>query len=422
MHRVEWPVSTQKNVKTADLIPYANNMRVHSEKQIGQIKSSIIEWGWTDPILIDSDKVIIAGHGRLTAAISLNIESVPVVIAKGWSEAQKKAFRIAHNKIALNSSWDETLLKIEFNELDELDFDLELSGFELDEIGDLFDEVTQGKTNPDDVPEKPEVPVSIEGDIWILGSHRIICGDSTNPDDVERLLDGVRPHLMVTDPPYGVEYDASWRADVMPEKNNKDGNSEGKVSNDDSADWSKSYELFPGDVAYVWHAGTHENVFAQSLIGCGFELRSHIVWVKNQFVIGRGNYHIQHEPCFYAVRSRKGATAHWKGDRKQTTVWNIDKPLKSETGHSTQKPIDCMRRPIENNSSVGDAVYEPFSGSGTTIIAAEQTGRHCYAIEIVPDYVDIAVKRWEEFTGDNALHEKTGRTFEEMKRDRNNSV
>jgi DNA modification methylase len=202
---------------------------------------------------------------------------------------------------------------------------------------------------------------------------------------------------MVTDPPYGVEYDAKWREDAGV---NGPGAAKGKVLNDDRADWTEAWALFPGDVAYVWHAGLYASTVAESLIKCGFNMRSQIIWAKSNFAMSRGDYHWQHEPCWYAVK--KAAKGHWAGDRKQTTIWNIPKPQKSETGHSTQKPVECMKRPIENNSSIGQAVYEPFSGSGTTIIACEMTGRVCYAIELNPAYVDIAVKRWEQFTGQKA--------------------
>jgi DNA modification methylase len=201
----------------------------------------------------------------------------------------------------------------------------------------------------------------------------------------------------------------------MPEKNTP-GGARGKVENDDIADWSDAWALFPGDVAYVWHAGNKAHIVAESLLASALEIRAQIVWAKSQHVISRGHYHPQHEPCWYAVR--KGATGHWHGDRKQTTLWSIPKPQKSETGHSTQKPIECMKRPIENNSAPGDLVYEPFSGSGTTIIAAEMTGRKCRAIELNPAYVDIAVRRWQDFTGKLATLEGDGRTFEQVKADR----
>ena len=240
-----------------------------------------------------------------------------------------------------------------------------------------------------------------------------MCGDSTDPGAVDAALNGVKPHLMVTDPPYGVEYDANWRNEAFRQDGSpSDGRAIGKVANDDRADWREAWALFPGDVAYVWHAGNMAHVVAESLLASGLQIRSQIVWAKSQFVIGRGDYHPHHEPCWYAVR--KGKTGHWAGDRKQSTLWQIPKPAKSETGHSTQKPVECMKRPIENNSSPGQAVYEPFSGSGTTLIAAEMTGRSCHAIELNPAYVDVAVKRWQAFTGKDATLEADGRSFTEV--------
>lgn len=206
---------------------------------------------------------------------------------------------------------------------------------------------------------------------------------------------------MVTDPPYGVEYDADWRNHAMRSSGAAvGGRAIGKVSNDDNADWREAWALFPGEVMYVWHAGQKAHIVAESLEVMDFEIRAQIIWAKNNIVISRGHYHPKHEPCWYAVR--KGGTGHWSGDRKQATVWNIDKPLKSETGHSTQKPVECMRRPIENNSNPGQVVYDPFLGSGTTMIAAESTGRFCYGLELSPAYCDVIVKRWEEYTGKKA--------------------
>ena len=247
----------------------------------------------------------------------------------------------------------------------------------------------------------------------LKSTHRIVCGDCTDADTVSKCLNGVAPHLMVTDPPYGVEYDPSWR-----EKAGVAGGdyAKGKVLNDDNADWREAWALCPGDVAYVWHAGLFAGVVGESLIATKFKLRSQIIWDKGQMVLSRGDYHWQHEPCWYAVRESK--TGHWASDRKQVTVWQIDKPRKSETGHGTQKPVECMKRPIENNSSPGQAVYEPFSGSGTTIIAGEMTGRCIYAIELNPAYVDVAVKRWQDFTGQQATLEGDGRTFADVSGER----
>jgi len=270
-------------------------------------------------------------------------------------------------------------------------------------------------------PETPVNPVTVTGDVWLLGNHRIICGDSTSATDVERVLNGVKPHLMVTDPPYGVNYDADWRNRAV-RANGKPygGRAVGPVVNDTRADWSEAYSLFSGDVAYVWHpAGALQMTFCQNLMDCGFDVRMQVIWAKPRLIIGRGNYHVQHEPCWYAVR--KKSKAHWNGDRKQTTLWSIDH-RKSETGHSTQKPIEAMRRPILNNSKPGDSIYDPFLGSGTTLIAAEMENRHCYGLELHPPYVDVIIKRWQDYTGKTAIHEETGLTFEQLCEERFDSA
>lgn len=386
-------------VDPAELKPYENNARTHSEAQVDQIIASINEWGWTNPVLITPENLIVAGHGRVMAAMKMGLQEVPAVIADGWTPDQVRAYVLADNQLAMNAGWDEDMLSVELKGLDAAGFDLGLIGFDDRQLVSFMATKTDGLTDPDEVLEPPAEPKTRPGDIWQLGNHRIICGDSTDADTVARLLGSVKPHLMVTDPPYGVEYDANWRN----EKNRADGKpygaiAVGKVENDDRADWTEAWALFPGDVAYVWHAGPRASEVQRSLEGAGFDIRCQIVWAKDRFAISRGHYHWQHEPCWYAVRGK----GHWSGDRSQTTLWKIGHQ-KSETGHSTQKPIECMKRPIENNSQAGDAIYEPFSGSGTTIIAAEMTGRHCYAIELSPAYVDVAVKRWEAFTGREAV-------------------
>jgi DNA modification methylase len=417
----EWPADKVEKRSVSALIPYARNARTHSDEQVAQIAASIKEWGWTTPVLVDEDGGIIAGHGRVLAARKLGIDEVPCMTATGWSDAQKRAYIIADNQLPQNAGWDIDLLKVEMQGLGEDGFDLSLIGFGDDMMANLMNDPTEGLTDPDDVPDLPDDPVTKLGDVWLLGKHRLMCGDSTVSTDVDRLLNGVAPHLMVTDPPYGVDYSAGWRNEAMPEKNDPDrwktgsGSPTGAVMNDDTADWSEAWALFPGDVAYVWHAGNMAHIVAESLLGCGLHIRAQIIWAKNQFVIGRGDYHPQHEPCWYAVR--KGKAGHYDGGRKQSTIWNIDKPRKSETGHSTQKPVECMKRPIENNSSPGQAVYEPFSGSGTTIIAGEMTGRAIYAMELSPAYVDVAVKRWQDFTGEQAKLEGSGDLFPTIKAD-----
>jgi len=413
--KTKWPADKVERRKVSDLVPYARNARTHSDAQVRQIAASIEEWGWTNPILIDDKGGLIAGHGRLLAADKLGIKDVPVMVASGWTAAQKQAYILADNQLALNAGWDTEMLSLELQELDALDFDLDLVGFGEDFLAGMLIDGTEGLTDPDAVPDLPDDPITVAGDVWQLGRHRLVCGDSTSATDVAKALNGVEPHLMVTDPPYGVEYEAGWRNEAMPQKNDPkrwkdgDGRETGAVANDDRADWSEAWALFPGDVAYVWHAGNMANVVADSLIASGLNIRAQIIWVKNQLVIGRGDYHPQHEPCWYAVRkNRKG---HYAGGRKQTTVWQIDKPRKSETGHSTQKPVECMKRPIVNNSSAGQAIYDPFLGSGTTLIACEMEGRACHGLELSPAYCDVIVKRWQEFTGDDAVREADDLAF-----------
>jgi DNA modification methylase len=414
-----WPADKVERRAISELIPYARNARTHSDAQVAQVAASMKEWGWTNPILVDETGMIIAGHCRVLAARQLGFDEGPVMVAEGWTEAQKRAYVLADNQLAMNAGWNDDMLSLELRGLQEVGFDLDLTGF----AGiDALLARGMGLSDPDEVPETPTFPTSVSGDVWLLGRHRLVCGDATTADAVAAALGAVKPHLMVTDPPYGVEYSAGWRNEAMPQKNDpkrwKDGagRATGAVLNDDRSDWREAWALFPGDVAYVWHAGNMANFVADGLISCGLQIRAQIVWAKNQLVIGRGDYHPQHEPCWYAVR--KGKTGHYCGGRTQTTLWHIDKPVKSETGHSTQKPVECMRRPIENNSSPGQAVYDPFVGSGTTIIAAEMTGRACHAIELNPAYVDVAVLRWQQFTGGEATLEATGATFAEMQVDR----
>jgi len=383
---------------------------------VAQIAASIREFGWTNPVLVDDQGGIIAGHGRVMAARQLGIGDIPCIVLTGLSPAQRRAYMLADNKLALNAGWDDKLLASEILGLQEDDFDLSLVGFSDEEIKRLLalHDAAQGLTDPDAVPEVPSEPVSVLGDLWALGRHRLVCGDSTDADTVAKCLGGVEPHLMVTDPPYGVEYDANWRNEAARSSDGMGSRALGagaigKVLNDDRADWRQSWALFPGEVAYVWCASLHSHEVADSLIACNFGLRSQIIWDKTRLIIGRADYQWQHEPCWYAVR--KGKTGHWNGDRKQTTVWAIPHQ-KSETGHSTQKPVECMKRPIENNSSPGQAVYEPFSGSGTTLIAAEMTGRVCHAIELNPAYVDVAIQRWQQFTGKQATLD--GRSFDDI--------
>ncbi|MFT8245540.1 site-specific DNA-methyltransferase [Roseomonas sp. BN140053] len=391
----------------AELVPYARNARTHSPAQVAQIAASIREFGFTNPILIDGQRGVIAGHGRLLAARQLGMTEVPTLELAHLTPAQRRAYVLADNRLALSAGWDEELLRVELGELSAESFDLALTGFEPLEIAGFLAEPSAGLTDPDEVPAPPEQPVSAVGDTWLLGRHRLVCGDSTDPAVVEAALGGVRPHLMVTDPPYGVDYHPAWRNEAL--EGSKTART-GKVLNDHRADWREAWALFPGEVAYVWHGALHAGTVADSLTATGFGIRAQIIWAKERLVLGRGHYHWQHEPCWYAVRdSGKG---HWSGNRKQTTLWSIpSRAQDTDTVHGTQKPVECMRRPMENNSSAGQAVYEPFSGSGTTLIAAEMSGRACHAVELSPAYVDVAVLRWQAFTGQEAVLEGSGATF-----------
>lgn len=677
------------------LIPYARNSRTHSDAQVAQIAGSIREFGWTNPVLVDGEGGIIAGHGRVLAARQLGLREVPVITLAHLTPAQRRAYVIADNKLALNAGWDLEMLVAELGELRDEDFDLALTGFSDDELAALLAEKTEGLTDPDAAPELPADPLSRPGDLWLLGRHRLLCGDSTSADDVGRLLGEVRPTAMITDPPYGVEYDPKWRAEAGVNKNRK---KMGAVKNDDRADWREAWALFPGDIAYVWHAGLHAGTVADSLVDCGFDLRSQIVWAKDRFALSRGDYHWQHEPCqpagtlvskvvkegrwketsvieqvpiesltvgdkvvsfgnakiyrrgrkvtrigsrrysgnlhtievgkistkttaehqftvrfdpekansyllylmrrgnwwrlgvcgmfnsrgfglavrldqergdeawilsthadrcsavvaeqiascsyaiptthwendrqaigtnarsiaqigeiynrvgvdniengahqilmdngrsrefplithdevgrfsrrqsrivracnltadimqvpvpldgedfewrpvtnnlfsevsdlevwsmdvdqnqhyvadgivthncWYAVRA-KASGKKWRGDRSQSTLWSIPARDDSGVGHGTQKPVECMRRPMVNSTSPGQAVYEPFCGSGTTIIAGEMEGRPVYAMELSPAYVDVIVRRWQDFTGLVAALED-GRTLADL--------
>jgi DNA modification methylase len=417
-----WPADRVERRALALLVPFAQNARTHSEVQVAQIAESMREWGFTVPLLVDEADSVIAGHGRLLAAQLLGLVEVPVIVARGWTEAQKRAYRLADNQLALNAGWDLDILGGELRGLKEWGFDLKLMGF--DNLDALLARGA-GLTDPDAAPPAPKVPVTQPGDAWLLGRHRLVCGDCTIPKTVELALNGVTPQLMVTDPPYGVNYDPSWRQGAGLAT----GVPRGKITNDDEADWRQAWALFPGAVVYVWHGGLHAGTVERSLEACGFQLRAQIVWVKHRAAISRGDYHWQHEPVWYGVKGDednwrfipehelaayavgKGEAGKFRGGRKQSTVWFIEH-LKSSTGHGAQKPVECMKRPVENNSSPGQAVYDPFVGSGTTVIAAEMTGRVCHAIEIDPAYCDVTISRWQDFTGGRATLERDGRAFE----------
>jgi DNA modification methylase len=408
-----WPATQVEMRAPGALKAHPQNSRTHSAQQVEQICASLREFGFTIPLLVDEADTIIAGHGRQLAALKEGLAEVPCLVARGWSEAQKRAYIIADNKLTLNGDWDDAKLREELAALQELDFNLQLTGFSDAELAKLLKVEGLGGGDADAVPEPAGPTVARPGDVWVLGAHRIVCGDSTTVEAVTAALGGGRPHLMVTDPPYGVAYDPAWRDGKEPRGARR---ASGKIENDGTADWRGAWALFPGDVAYVWHAALRATEVDLSLRDAGFEVRAQIVWDKGRLVLGRGDYQWQHEACWYAVK--KGKAGHWAGDRKQTTVWQIPMNWDAETGHAAQKPVLCMLRPIENNSAPGDTVYDPFLGSGTTLIACEQTGRACRGIEIAPAHVDIAILRWQDLAKSSAVLEATGQSFVEVMAER----
>jgi DNA modification methylase len=384
---------------------YEKNARVHSPEQIKQIMHSVSIFGFNDPIEISENNVIISGHARVAAAKALGLTQVPTIVHSHLNEENRIAYALAANKIALGSSWDVDILKNELESLKDIDFDLKLTGFNDDELSNLFFEEVNGLVDDDSCPEIPEEAVTCLGEVWTLGNHRLLCGDSTVATDVERLLNGELPNTMITDPPYGVKLDMSWR-----DKANKDGakNNKNVIQNDDRADWYDAYVLFPGNIAYVWHASRFTDVVMENLRDAGFDVKQQIIWNKGNFIFGRSNYHWKHEPCWYAVK--KGAVSNWKGDRKQTTVWDCASPNRSisgskddKTAHPTQKPVELFERSIAHHTNPGEYVYDPFAGSGTIMIAAEKTQRRALMMELDPKYATMLIKRYEIFTGKKAV-------------------
>lgn len=409
--------------KIEALIPYANNSRTHSDEQVAQIAASVREFGWTNPILIDGQNSIIAGHGRLAAARKLGLAEVPVIVLDHLSDAQKKALVIADNKLASNAGWDDEMLRLELGDLKEMGFDATLTGFSTDELDALLNviEGTDGLTDEDDVPEAPDEPTTRLGDVWILGKHRLMCGDSTSIDDMQKLTDNQLVDMWLTDPPYNVDMTAKNEMLEKAGKARKDRASFG-IANDSMSDEKfreflrDSYVtadtvLKPGAVFYIWHADSEGYNFRGAAKDAGWKIRQCLVWKKSVFAIGRQDYHWKHEPCLYGWKD--GSSHLWASDRKQTTILEFDKPSRSGE-HPTMKPVALFEYQMLNNTKGGDIVLDSFGGSGTTIIAAEKNGRRGYAMELDPKYCDVIVKRWQEFTGKAATHAETGIPFDSM--------
>ena len=396
----------------ADLIPYAMNSRDHSDDQIAQLAASIREFGFTNPIIIDEKNNLIAGHGRLLAARKLKMDRVPAVVVTGFDDRKRRALVIADNKLALNATWNIEALLTEVKDLGE-EFG-ELMGFSEDELIEMLKgEDTEGLTDEDAVPEAPEVPITVEGDVWLLGNHRLMCGSSTESSAVEKLMNGQSPNTMLTDPPYGVKYEADWRAKAKGRvKTDREENS--NLKNDDQADWYDAYVLFGGSVAYVWHASAFTDVVMDGLRRSGFEIKQQIIWNKNVHALSRSDYHWKHEPCWYAVKPK--GDRNWKGGRTQMTIWDVKSIIfeDGKTAHPTQKPVEIYKRPLDFHTNQGEYVYDPFGGSGTLAIACEQTGRRALVMELDPKYCDVIIKRWQEFTGQEPTHAESGKTFSQL--------
>lgn len=393
------------------LTPYIRNSRTHSDEQVAQVAASIKEFGWTNPILIDEDHSIIAGHGRLQAAQRLSAEQVPTITLTGLTDAQKRAYVIADNKLALNAGWDEEMLAVEINDLLGEGFDLELTGFDQSEIDALLaeaDKVDDGLTDEDAVPEVPAVPVSKLGDVWVLGRHRVMCGDSTNQEHIDTLTQGNLVDLIFTDPPYGLDY-SGGRTQLTGEHHRK-------IKNDSLAgeDLGSLMQMAfsakkKGADIYCCVSPLFQRPFMDVFEQNNADINAVIVWDKKNAGLGYMAYRRQCEFILF----HKGAPFR-KGDKSDFDLWSFSKDVTKEYVHPTQKPVSVPERAISNSSKAGDTVLDLFGGSGSTLIAAEKTGRNARLMELDEKYVDVIVKRWQEFTGKDAVHAESGQTFNEI--------
>lgn len=396
-----------EQIGIATLIPFAKNSRTHSDAQVAQIAASIREFGFTNPVLVDEANGIIAGHGRVLAARKLKLPEVPCIRLAHLTDAQKRAYVIADNKLALNAGWDEAMLKLELADLKALDFDLDLTGFNTDEIDALLAEPgTEGLTDPDDTPEPPVEPVTRLGDVWVCGQHRVMCGSSLEMTAMERLCGDQRVDMLLTDPPYNVAYEGGTK-EKLTIKNDSMGDEAFRTFLRDAFVTADAM-LKPGAVFYIWHADLEGYNFRGACKDAGWQVRQCLVWKKSSLVLGRQDYQWRHEPCLYGWKD--GASHLWAADRKQTTILEFDKPSRNGE-HPTMKPVALFEYQLLNNTKGGDIVLDSFGGSGTTLIAAEKNGRIARIMELDPKYVDVIVKRWEDFTGQKAVLESTGEPF-----------
>jgi DNA modification methylase len=412
-----WPAAQVEMWQVADLVPYAKNARQHPPEQIGQIAASMERFGFTIPMLVAEDGTIIAGHGRLMAAAQLGLAEVPVMVARGWSEEDRRLYTLADNRLAEIAEWDPEMLRIEIGELRE-DFgieDMSLIGFSAEDLAEILPDAlidtTGGLTDPDDVPEVPEAPVTRLGDVWLMGKHRLLCGDSTVATDVAKVLGDVKADLCFCDPPYNVDYAGG----VGAEKAGKGR----RIKNDALGDGFGQFlydacvliNAHTDGAVYICMSSSELQTLQSAFKSAGGHWSTFIIWAKDRFTLGRADYQRQYEPILYGWP--EGVKRHWCGDRDQGDVWNIERPHKNDL-HPTMKPVSLVERAIRNSSRKGDLVFDPFGGSGTTLIAAEKTGRHASLIELDPKYVDVIVRRWQEFTGETAVLESSGQSFDDL--------
>lgn len=388
-----------KTVAVEKLIPYVKNSRTHSDGQVAQIAASIKEFGWTNPILVDGESGVIAGHGRLLAARKLGQKEVPVIELAHMTESQKRAYVIADNQLAMNAGWDTTLLSLELADLKEQGFEMDVLGFDPKELDKLLEpEQVDGLTDEDAVPETPVEPKTKLGDIYQLGNHRLMCGDSCSITDMEKLCAGQLVDMWLTDPPYNVAYEGKTK-DALKIQNDSMGDDQFRQFLRDAYVTADTV-MKGGAVFYIWHADSEGYNFRGAAKDAGWTVRQCLIWKKSVMVMGRQDYHWKHEPCLYGWKD--GAGHLWAADRKQTTVLEFDKPSRSGE-HPTMKPVELFAYQMLNNTKGGDIVLDSFGGSGTTMIAAEKHGRYARLMELDPKYCDVIVKRWEDFTGKKAV-------------------
>jgi len=395
----KWPADKVERRNVADLIPYARNSRTHSAEQVSQIAASIKEWGWTVPVLIEPEGGLIAGHGRILAAQKLGIKDVPCMVAEGWTDAQKKAYVIADNKLALNAGCDDAMLKVELGELDALDFDLSLTGFGADELAAFFVEETEGLTDEDAVPDAPAVPVTVEGDVWLLGRHRLMCGDSTSIDAVDKLMDGQKADMVFTDPPYNIDYQG------VSDKWDKIKND--KMSDGDFVEFLRQ-SLMGCETMYVCCSWQYAHLFRQALTDLARAPKAMIIWNKVNPAQHVDKYFKQHEIIFYY--GDFGGQKTLRGD-----IWEIKR--QRNTVHPTMKPVELIDMALVDQAKK-TVVYDAFGGSGSTLISCEKNHKDCRMMELDPKYCDVIITRWQNFTGKTATLEATGQTFEELQAER----